>query len=147
MNEQIQVKGNLNIKVIAEDGKIKQEKEINNLVVSAGKNYITNRMTSNSTAILSHMAIGNSNTAATVSDTTLSSETARVALGSGTPTVTDNLIQFIGTYPAGTGTGTVNEAGIINANTSGDLLCRTTFDDINKAAADSIVITWNVAII
>ena len=43
---------------------------------------------------------------------------------------------------AGTGTGAVTEAGILNASSSGTLLCRTEFSVVNKGSADSMTITW-----
>ena len=52
------------------------------------------------------------------------------------------------TFPGGTATGTVNEAGIFNnpSANSGTILCRTVFADVNKGASDAVVITWNVSV-
>ena len=51
-----------------------------------------------------------------------------------------------GSGGAGTGTGALTEAAILNASSTGDMLCRTNFNAVNKGAADVIVITWNVTI-
>ena len=52
------------------------------------------------------------------------------------------------TYPAGTGTGSVTEATITSgtvtsASTTANTVSRVTFTAIPKAAADSLVLTWN----
>ena len=53
---------------------------------------------------------------------------------------------YTATFAAGTGTGAVTEAGILNASSSGDLLCRTVFSVVNKGASDSMTITWTVTV-
>jgi len=47
---------------------------------------------------------------------------------------------------AGYGTGAVSEAGIFNASSAGDMLARTVFSTINKAAADTLGITWTITV-
>lgn len=146
LTESITVKGNLEILVLDEQKQVKDQRKINNLVVAVGKNYIAHRMMANSNVILSHMAIGVANVAPTVSDTLLLGEIARVAFDSAT--VTANTISYVTTFNPGTGTGTIAEAGIFNnptANT-GEMLCRTRFNEVNKAAGDTVVITWNVTV-
>jgi hypothetical protein len=101
-------------------------------------------MVGNTTAIMSHMAVGTSNTAATTSQTALGTEIGRVALDSTSRST--NTITYVATFPAGTGTGALTEAGILNASSSGDLLCRTVFGVVTKAAGDTVVITWNVTV-
>lgn len=146
ITESISVKGNLEILVLDENKQVKDSRKINNLVVSTGKNYIAARMTSNANVIMSHMAIGVANVAPAVSDTLLLGELARAAFDS--VTLTGNTISYVTTYNPGVGTGTLAEAGIFNnatANT-GEMLCRTRFNEVNKAAGDTVVITWNVTI-
>lgn len=148
IQDTFKVKGSLVINHY--DGKnfLVDTREVKNLVVADGKNVITNRLLGNGIAVFSHMGVGTDNTTPAVSDTGLSSELANVALDGGSPTVTNNTITYVATFPAGVGTGALVEAGIFNsANTAaGNMLCRTTFDVVNKAAADTIVITWNVTI-
>lgn len=118
-------------------------KEIPNLVVTAGKNFIASRMTGTTTA-MSHMAIGSSSTAAAVGDTALGAELGRVALSSSS--TTGAVTTYSATFPAGTGTGAVVEAGIFNASSSGTMLCRTTFAVVNKGANDTLSVTWQITI-
>jgi len=142
--ESIIVKGNLEIILLDENGIQKDYRQVKNLVVAVGKDTIASRMVGNTTAIMSHMAVGSSNTAAATSQTALGGELGRVALTSSTRAA--NTITYVGTFPAGTGTGSIVEAGILNASANGNLLCRTVFGVVTKAAGDTIVITWNVTV-
>lgn len=146
ITESIYLKGNLEVLLLDEKNQIKDKRNITNLVVAVGKDHIVSRLSANGSAIMSHMSIGSANIAPTTSDTLLLGETARVALDSAS--VTNNTIAYVATFPAGTGTGTIAEAGVFNnpSANSGTLLCRTRFNEVNKAAADTIVITWNVTV-
>jgi hypothetical protein len=55
-------------------------------------------------------------------------------------------VTYVATFPAGTGTGAVTEAGIFNASSSGTMLCRTVFPVVNKQSGDSMTITWTVTV-
>ncbi len=144
MQDNIKVKGNLKIVQFDEHNKIKDVREIPNLVVTVGKGYIAERMTTNTTVIMSHMAAGSQNTAPVASETALGTELGRVALDS--TTANANTVAYVATFPAGVATGSLTEAGIFNANANGTMLCRTQFNEINKSASDAIVITWNINI-
>lgn len=143
IQENIKTKGTLLITVYDENHNIKDTVKVNNLVVNVGKNYIASRITSNASVLMSHMALGSSNTSPTSSDTTLGNELGRVALDSSQ--VTNNTIAYIATFPAGVATGTLKEAGIFNANANGTMMCRSQFS-VTKDASDTIVISWNLAI-
>jgi hypothetical protein len=141
----LKVQGNLIIIKTTGDG-VEDRIEHKNLVVSVGKTNIAARMAGNTAAVMSHMAIGTGNTAAVVGDTTLETELARVALTVAGGTPSSNTVTYSASYPAGTGTGALTEAGVFNASPAGTMLCRTVFPVINKQAADSIVITWVISI-
>jgi hypothetical protein len=146
IHDSLKVKGNLKIDIFDENQTLKDQRDLKNLVVAVGKDYIANRMASNVTVVMSDMAVGGANVAPTTSDTLLGAEIDRVTLDS--TTVTNNTLVYVATFPAGTGTGSLTEAGIFNnpSANSGTMLCRTRFDVVNKAAADTIVITWNVTV-
>lgn len=146
INENINVVGALKVTVKDETtGQIKQQFEVPNLVVTSGKNYIASRTTGTAQAVMSHMGIGSGMVAPAAADTALGTQLARVALTSST--TTNNVTTYVASFPAGTGTGAVTEAGIFNAASAGTMLCRTTFSVINKGANDSITITWTVTIV
>lgn len=146
INESIKLKGDLQVLHLDENMNLKDERNINNLVVAAGKAYIASRMEANTSTIMSHMAVGGGSTTPAVGDTQLEAEIARKVLDS--TTRTSNVLTYVTTFSAGEGTGALTEAGIFNdptANT-GDLLCRTTFAVVNKGASDIVIITWNVTV-
>lgn len=143
-NENLQASGSLRVVVTGANGEVKAEHNFKNLVVTVGKNFVASRMVGTASAIMSHMAIGSGTTAAAAGDTTLQSELGRVALTSGT--ATGAVATYTATFPAGTGTGAVTEAGIFNAGTAGTMLCRTVFSVVNKGADDAMSVTWTVTI-
>lgn len=142
--ESVKIKGNLEVLLLDENGIEKDYRKVDNLVVAVGKDVIAARLLGNTLAVMSHMAVGTSATAAATSQTALGGEVGRVALDSSTRT--SNTLTYIATFPAGTGTGSLAEAGILNAASSGNLLCRTTFSTVSKAAGDTVVVTWNVTV-
>lgn len=142
--ESVKVLGNLSVKLYDETGLIKDTREVKNLVVAVGKDLIASRLVGNALPIPSHMALGSSSTAASTSQTALGGELGRVVLDS--TARTNNTISYVATFAAGTATGTVQEAGIFNDGSSGNMLCRTTFSAVNKAAGDTVVVTWNVTV-
>jgi hypothetical protein len=144
LHDTIKMTGDLKIVLTDENGQIKHEQEVKNLVVTVGKNFIASRMKDTTDDAMSHMAIGAGTTAANVADTALESSLGRVSLTS--TTVTTNNVAYVATFPAGTGTGAVTEAGLFNDGTAGDMLCRTVFSVINKGAADTLGITWTVTV-
>ena len=144
INDSIKVTGELKLTLTRPDGHVKHEVIIPNLVVTTGKNYIASRMKDASATAMSHMAIGTGSTEAAAGNTALGSEAGRVALTS--TTVSNSDVAYVATFPAGTGTGAITEAGILNASSGGTLLCRTVFNVINKAAADTLGITWTVTV-
>jgi hypothetical protein len=144
LQDSIKVTGDLKIVVTGPDGKVKEEQEYKNLVVTTGKNFIASRMKDTTDAAMSHMGIGTGTTAAAAGDTALETQAGRVSLTS--TTVTTNSVAYVATFPAGTGTGAITEAGIFNASSGGTMLCRTVFSVINKGAADTLGITWTVTV-
>lgn len=144
IQDSIKLTGELRITVTNPEGNIKHETVVPNLVVTAGKDYIAERMKDATTTAMSHMAIGTDTTAAAVGDTALGAEAGRVTLTS--TTVTANAVAYVATFGAGTGTGAITEAGLFNASSAGDMLCRTVFSVINKGAADTLGITWTVTV-
>lgn len=148
ITDTIKAIGNLEIFRYNSEGKLVEQRQEKNLVVHVGKVFMTQRMQLNTNPVMSHMAIGVANVAATTSQTALLGENARVGLDSNT--ITNNTIQYVATFGAGVPNGgaTIAEAGIFNNGTAntGTMLCRVRFNEVNKANADVIVITWNVTI-
>ncbi len=142
--ENLKASGSLRVVLTGADGKVKEEHDFKNLVVTVGKNFVASRMVGTASNVMSHMAIGSSSTAAAAGDTTLGTELGRVALASATATT--NVVTYTATFPAGTGTGAIVEAGIFNASSAGTMLCRTVFAVVNKGVDDALSITWTITI-
>ena len=137
INSTLAMKGRLTIAINDE-----VVRDIDNLVVTTGKNYVASRMKDATTTAMSHMAVGTGSTAAAAGDTALGGEAARVALSSTAVSGAD--VTYSATFPAGTGTGALTEAAVLNANSSGTMLCRTVFAVVNKGVSDQMSITWVV---
>ena len=140
----LSAKGDVQLDLFDADGNLKETQEIKNVVVTVGLGYIASRMKDATATAMSHMAIGSNNTAAAAGNTALGTELGRVALTS--TTVSTNTVQYIGDFPAGTGTGAVVEAGVLNASSSGTMLCRTVFSVVNKGASDTLKVTWTITV-
>ncbi len=139
INDALKMKGRLQIHLNDE-----LVQEVDNVVVTAGKGYVASRMKDTTATAMSHMAIGSGSTAAAASDTALGNQLGRVALNS--TTVSSAVVTYVASFPAGTGTGAVTEAGILNASSGGTMLCRTVFSVVNKGASDSMTVTWTVTV-
>jgi hypothetical protein len=141
--EQIKVTGQVSFVVTDKDGKVKYQREIKNLVVTTGKEFIAARMVGTPTA-MSHMALGSNNTAADAGDTALGTELGRVSLASAA--ASGAVVTYTASFPAGTATGAIVEAGVFNADSSGTMLCRTVFAVVNKGADDAMSVTWAITV-
>lgn len=144
MNDNFKVKGTVKFLLTNSFGELVEEREVPNLVVQTGKSFITSRMAGTSSSVMSHMAVGTSGTATAIGDTSLGGEVSRVTLTSTVPSGGD--ITYSATFNPGSGTGALQEAGIVNASSAGTLLCRTVFPVINKAVGDTLQIVWTISV-
>lgn len=147
VNEEIKITGHVDIVVTDKHGLVKETRSVKNLVLTAGKEFIAASMlktTTNSPVAMSHMAIGAGTTAAAVGNTAMESQLGRVALS--TATSSGAVVTYTASFPAGTGTGAVTEAGILNNSTGGTMLCRTVFSVVNKGSDDAMSVTWTVTV-
>ena len=148
INENLKLSGQLNIVLKDKAGNVKEERELKNLVVNAGLAYIASRMTGTAKDVMSHMGLGSGSTAAAAADTDLGSLLgSREALDSTTISGTnDEKVVYVSSFEAGDATGAVTEAGIFNAASGGDMLGRTVFSVVNKAADDTMSVTWTITL-
>lgn len=146
VREFIPITGEVFLELVDTYGRIKDRQHVTNLVVDAGEAHIADRLsTSPGGNAMSHMAIGTGSTAAAFGDTALGTETDRNALTSRTDAV--NVVTYVGTWGAGDGTNSaLREAGIFNAASTGTMLARAVYANIDKQAADTLTITWTVTI-
>ena len=143
----IEMRGDVTVRLFDKDGNIKDARQIKNMVVTAGKEFIAASMlktTTNSPVAMSHMALGSNNTAAAIGNTSLGGELGRAALASAA--VSGAVVTYTATFGPTVGTGAVVEAGIFNASSAGNMLCRTVFSVVNKGADDTMSITWQITV-
>jgi hypothetical protein len=143
IRDDIKATGAVHIQLFDKSGAPKESQTIKNLVVTTGKEFIAARMVG-TPAVMSHMAIGEDDTAAAVGDTALGDEAGRVALASATSS--GAVVTYTATFGAGTGTGAIVEAGIFNDGTTGTMLCHSVFPVVNKGDDDGMSITWTVTV-
>jgi hypothetical protein len=132
-------------------GRMANAKVIGNLVTNAGFAGSAGRLNgSGAPAAFTYIAVGTGTTAASTADTTLQTETATSGLSRAnstvslvTTSVTNDTAQLTNTFTV-TGTVAVTESGVLNASSSGTLLCRQVFSAINVVNGDSLAITWKV---
>ena len=143
LKDKFNMVGHLQIKCRKKDG---SEKTYNfdNLVVNNGRALVASRLTGNTPAAVSHMALGASATPPAVGQTGLLDELGRVVLDSRGATAA--VATFVGSFPPGTATGSIAEAGLFNDASAGTMFSRATFSPIPKGAEDAIDITWTVVV-
>lgn len=138
------VKGRISLRLYGPDGKLKESRDINNVVVTVGKNFLATWLTAATQAdyFMRYLALGTGTNAASASDTTLQTEIgSRVA---GTLTPSSNVWQNQATFGPGVSTGAITEAGIFSASSSGTMFARQVFAVVNKAAGDTLALVWQV---
>ena len=123
--------------------------QCDNLVVTAGKNWVAGRFKDGSIPDeMSHMALGSGSAAAAVGNTALGTELAssRIALTTDGGTVSNATVQYDATWSSSHGAYAIQEAGIFNASSGGTMLARTVFAVINKGTDDTVTISWTITV-
>lgn len=146
INDSLTVTGQVNVKVFNSNGELKTELNKSNLVVSVGKNFIASRIASNTATPMNHMAIGYGTNPAALANTSLQDEAQNGRIAIAQPTITNNVMTFIGVFGPTYGTGSISEAGIFNSNSGGLMMCRTSFPPVQKDNEDTVAISWTITI-
>lgn len=114
--DSIKMTGVLNIKKYDDAGTVLLDTTVPNIVVTAGKEFIASRMLNNSAPVMGYMAIGDDASTGTLGQTSLQNELTRVSVTSATSA--GSIATFVATFPAGSGTGAIVEAGVFNSSSS-----------------------------
>lgn len=146
LSENLKITGHINIKLFGPDGVLKDERDLHNLIVTSGKNYLASWLAAASQAgyFMQYIGLGEGTTSPVSTDTTL--ETPLPTRVAGTITSSTNVWQNQTSFGAGVNTGSITEAGLFSAASGGTMLARQTFGVITKGAADSITFTWQITI-
>ena len=133
--DSVSVKGHLRIQLND------QIFEYDNIVTTAGKNGIADQTLASPTlGKPTHMAVGTGSPTLTA----LGSELDRNVFTS--KTRLNNVVTYVGNWPTGNATGLITEAGIFDATSGGNMWHSSGFAVINKAANDTLQITWTLTI-
>ena len=130
--DSVTLKGRLTIKKFDRDNKLTYETEVNNLVVTSGKEFIASRIVGETYDPIGYMAIGDDATVAALAQTTLVNELSRVATSAASASGVN--VTFSALFPAGSGTGSIVEAGLFNQSETAVL----TFDGASAVASNTI---------
>jgi len=131
----------LHLEVVVRDanGRVKQRRRIYNTVTTAGKNAVMDQLLASPTlGKPTHMGIGTG----TGGTTSLTTELDRNALTS--KTRSNAVVTMVGDWAAGDGTGAITEAGVFDASSAGNMHLYSSFSTVNKAAGDTLTLTWTL---
>ena len=141
------LKGFMIAELFGPDGKLKARREVYNTVTTLCHKMAADQLLAAPAVVTPGWMEVGTGSGQTAASTTLAAYIAgsRTALDSKTRGA-NAIVTMVCTFPAGTGTGAITEAGIFNVVTQNttDLCLYADFAVINKAAADSLVITWTL---
>jgi hypothetical protein len=125
------------------DGEIKQIITAHNLVTTVGKEKLAEQLVAApATEKPKYIGVGKGSTAAAAGDTALGEEVKRKEAT--TRTASGKVLTMAVTYAATEATGTIKEAGIFAASTTGSMYARVVFEGVAVGAADSLEIKWTL---
>lgn len=132
-------------------GTLRWSKKVRNGVPTVGKALIAGRIMGSGTPnAATYIATGTGTTAFAAGNTALEAEIvdsglerAAGTLSLVTTTTTNDTAQATVTFSV-TGTKAVTESGMLNASSSGTLLCRQVFSAVNVVSGDSLAVTWKI---
>lgn len=150
-----QLNGWIKIDHYDKDGNLIESVETPNALTNTGFTEVAGLFCSDqsgSYTAFDYIAVGTGTTAATATDTQLQTEetenglTRAAATGTlVTVNVTNDTCQLVKSFSV-TGSVAVTESGVLNAASTGTMLCRQTFSAINVADGDTLQITWKVTV-
>ncbi|MEO9294493.1 MAG: hypothetical protein ABI347_02720 [Nitrososphaera sp.] len=157
-SESFGLRGRVDMTLYDQSGQVKDERHLDNLIVGAGVEGVAFKIAPFSGSVVSstpynYIALGTGNTAVDSSQTALAAE---LPVGASYGRLQDpqaiystssgNKLILSVTFAPGQGTGTLRESGLFDASTAGNMLARQTFADIQKAAGDTLTVTWTITL-
>ena len=139
--EHLQMRGQLALELYGPDGRLKERRQLKNLITTTGKNWEAGYLGDSPGANMGWIAVGTGTATAALGDTALGTELSRVAAGR---SVSGSVITYAGTFGAGTATGAITEYGLFNASGSaaGTIFSRVVDSVVNKGASDTLTVSW-----
>jgi len=147
MRDTFTVRGVPTIELYDELGNLKQSLTQNNLIVDTGKNYFLRKIFdqfSGAEPDLDIVALGSGTTAPALTDTSLESQFATATVNSYVFEENNEIVLVAG-FIQGSGTGTINELGLLA--TDDTLISRIVVDtSFDKSATDFLNVSWTFQI-
>jgi len=138
------IKANVDVKRYDANMELVDSREIHNVTTNAGKAETALLLVGAGTAF-DDVAIAEGATEAFTAGSTQLAGTVRDTQSAATSVVTTDVAgdtaQFVATFSI-TGTWAIDNTGVFNS--ASDMLCATTFSDINLENGDTLEITWKV---
>jgi len=151
VQEQIKLRGHLELFLRDLKGNLVDKRSIHNVVVTNGRVFVLEQIASSeidTDRAISHLAVGTDTTAAATSDTALGSETTRKAIGTFT---TSNLTSNPPSWRAevnfatNEGNTTLGEAGLFNSSAAGTLFNHAIFTTLDKTTSNTLTVRFTVS--
>lgn len=149
--DSIRLRGAFRIHLLDPDGKILEERLVDNTVVTTGRAWALGQLFSAvhvTAQNLSHLAIGSGLAAPATSQTALGNEVTRKAIGTFTTSgLTDNPPNVISVVSFATNEGntTLGEIGLFNSSVGGTMMARATFASFVKATSNSLQLSYTIS--
>lgn len=139
------IKGLCHLELFGPDGELKEERLIHNTITNLMDAHVADQMSDQGEAAIGYMSVG-TGSGQGAGDTGMDATLDRNALTSTTQQAgaDDNDVEYVGDWAAGDGTGAITEAGIMRADDDASLMTYADFAAVNKAAGDTLKITWTV---
>jgi len=144
MKENLQFRGDVKIKRYLQTGELAEERDVHNLVVTTGLQWIIGRLNDPVPALMSYIAVGTNNTVPALNQTQLVTEIWRQPTTTAGGSVSGATIVYTTAIGPGNAIGALVEAGIFDSGSLGTMLSRVTYPVINKGASDTVVVEWTI---
>lgn len=147
----IRLRGSLRIQEVSPDGKIVNERRIDNTVVTQGRSWVLGQLETVNQATaqaIGWLAVGSGTTAPTTGDTALGLEVLRLAIGTFVTTTLANnppSWQAQVSFATNQANTTLAEVGLFNSSAAGTMLARATFASFVKATSNTLNISYSIS--
>lgn len=144
----IKMRGRFRIAVLDKEGELKESIDVPNTIMNSGIGVVTGLMLADvGEDAFDYLALGTDASAPNATDTSMYAEVYRVD-GTGTQESSSvaNDTARLTTSIAMTASDSIQEAGIFNSSSTGDMLARTTFSAISVNDGDTVNIGYDVVL-
>lgn len=144
-HDQVNLVANLRLELRGPDGGLKDVRVVHNTVPTNGKTHYADQLQGTpAQAKMGWMEVGTGTPSATLLGAYISG--SRTALTSNT--ASGAVVTYVCTFAAGVGTGAITECGLFNVVTQNTVTMglSASFSVVNKAAGDSLTMTWTLTL-